>query len=338
MKLDAALLTTDLNAIPKMATEFEDIGIDAIFSFEGPHDPFFPLLVAADHTKRVGLGTAVAIAFARNPMITAQIANDLHQYSGGRFFLGLGPQIKPHIERRFSSEWSKPVSRMREFVLALRAIWSCWNDGDKLHFDGEFYTHTLMPPLFCPAANPHGRPPVFLAGVGPKMTRVAGEVADGLLVHPLNTPKFIDTVTVPSIEEGLAKSELKREDFSLACQALVVTGEDEESYKTAYETVRGQIGFYGSTPAYKVVLDTEGWGDLQPELREMTKEGRWQDLPTLVSDEMVETIATCGPPDVVGSKLVERYRGTAERVAVASPYRISIGAMAELASAFKAAQ
>src|SRR6478752_8879101 len=202
MFVDAALTTTDLHEVPAAARAIEAAGYDGIFTFEGPHDAMFPLLLAAEHTERVQLTTAVVIAFARNPMTLAQTAYDLQLASRGRFNLGLGTQIKPHIEKRFSMEWSKPAARMREMVLAIRAIWARWHEGTTLDFRGEFYSHTLMTPFFNPGPNPYGLPRIFLGGVGPKMTEVAGEVADGFMVHPFSTEKFMRETTVPALERG----------------------------------------------------------------------------------------------------------------------------------------
>src|SRR4051812_27327294 len=204
MLVDAALTATELLEVPEAAREIEAAGFDGMYTFEGQHDPFFPLLLAAEHTERVQLTTAVAIAFARNPMTLAQSAYDLQLASHGRFNLGLGTQIKPHIEKRYSMQWSKPAARMREVVLAIRAIWASWHDGAKLEFRGEFYTHTLMTPFFNPGPNPYGLPRIFLGGVGPRMTEVAGEVADGFMVHPFTTEKFLRESTVPALGRGLA--------------------------------------------------------------------------------------------------------------------------------------
>ncbi|MFP6661910.1 MAG: TIGR03617 family F420-dependent LLM class oxidoreductase, partial [Myxococcota bacterium] len=223
MKIEATLLGADLADSGATAKRLEAAGVDAVYSFEGPHDPFFPLLLAAGETERVDLGTAIAIAFARNPMLCANIGNDLQQLTRGRFILGLGSQIKPHIEKRFSQPWSRPAARMREFVLAIQAIWRCWNEGEPLEFRGEFYTHTLMTPMFTPTNNPHGAPPVVLAAVGPKMTEVAGEVADGMLVHSFTTGRYLRDVTIPAIERGLAKSGRKRSDFQVCYPVFVVT-------------------------------------------------------------------------------------------------------------------
>src|SRR5580765_6484396 len=204
MQIDAALTTTDLNSVPAAAARIEAAGYDGVFSFEGQHDPFFPLLLASEHTERVQLTTAVAIAFARNPMTLAQTAYDLQLASHGRFRLGLGTQIKPHIEKRFSMPWSHPVERMRELVLAIRAIWACWHEGAKLDFRGEFYRHTLMTPFFNPGPNPYGPPPIYLGALGPLLTRATAEVADGLLIMPFGSKRFLHEATMPNVRKGLA--------------------------------------------------------------------------------------------------------------------------------------
>src|SRR3954463_10009302 len=216
MLVDAALTATELLEVPEAAREIEAVGFDGMYTFEGQHDPFFPLLLAAEHTERVQLTTAVAIAFARSPMTLAQQAYELQLASHGRFNLGLGTQIKPHIEKRFSMEWSKPAARMREFVLAIRAIWSSWHEGTRLDFRGEFYTHTLMTPFFNPGPNPYGLPRIFLGGVGPRMTEVAGEVADGFMVHPFTTEKFLRESTVPALGRGLATAGRDRSSLEVA--------------------------------------------------------------------------------------------------------------------------
>jgi len=219
MKVDAALTAMDLSAVPAEARELEELGFDGTFTFEGPHDPFFPLLLASEHTERLELATAIAIAFPRSPMQLANVGHDLQVHSKGRFILGLGSQVRTHIEKRFSATWTKPVARMREMVLALRAIWRCWNENEKLDFRGEFYRHTLMTPFFNPGPSPYGPPRVFLAGVGRPMTAVAGEVADGLFVHPLNSPEFLRGTTLPALDAGFARAGRTRDGFTIACQA-----------------------------------------------------------------------------------------------------------------------
>jgi probable F420-dependent oxidoreductase len=316
MKVDTSLIATDLAKVPDEARHIESLGFDGLFTFEGPHDPFFPLAIAAEHTERVELATAIAIAFPRSPMHLAQTAHDLQLFSRGRFVLGLGSQVKTHIEKRFSAVWDKPVARMRELVLAVRAIWRSWNENEKLDFRGEFYRHTLMTPFFNPGPSPHGPPRIFLAGVGRPMTAVAGEVADGLFVHPFNSPEFIRGTTLPAIERGLAKSGRARAQLEIACQALVITGYTEDEFRQADASTRMQLAFYGSTPAYKVVLDAHGWGELQGELNALSKQGRWVEMGGLISDEMLETFTVrCEPKDVV-AELRARYAGLVDRLSL----------------------
>ena len=312
MKIEATLLGQDLSRSGEEAKRLEDAGVDAVYSFEGSHDPFFPLLLAAKETRRVELGTAIAIAFARNPMICANIANDLQLLTEGRFILGLGSQIKPHIEKRFSQAWSRPAARMREFVEAIRAIWRCWYEGERLEFRGEFYTHTIMTPFFNPGPNPFGAPRIFLAAVGPRMMEMTGEVADGIFLHPLNTRSFIDEEALPALERGLARSGRVRDDFEVSCQTICMVGTNDEEIAEARSKARGQISFYGSTPAYKVVLDHAGWGDLQPRLNRMSKEGRWAEMMELISDDMLDAIGISGTPQQVGAAIRER-NGFADR-------------------------
>ncbi len=308
MKFEAALMTADVAETGAAARSAEEMGYDGVLSFEGPHDPFLPLVLAARDTERVDLTTAIAIAFARNPMNCAQIANDLQLISKGRFILGLGTQIRPHIERRFSQIWSKPNTRMREFVQAIRAIWRSWNQGEKLDFRGEFYTHTLMTPIFNPGENPYGVPPIFLAGFGPGMVGVAGEVADGWIVHPLHSPSFVEHVAMPALRDGLAKSNRSREDIQISSQTILMLGETDEQLAKARDGARAQLSFYSSTPAYRVMLDHHGWGDIQPELNKLTKQGRWLEMMSYITDEMLDVIGVSGAPSEVGVKLRERNR------------------------------
>lgn len=306
MKLDVPLLAQDLSACGVEAKRFEEIGFDGIVGLEGPHDPFVPLVAAAGVTERVDLMTGIAVAFARNPMTCAYLANDLQLVSKGRFILGLGTQIRPHIERRFSQTWSKPNARMREFVRAMRAIFHTWETGEKLEFRGEFYGHTLMPPLFNPGANPYGAPKIFLAGFGPKMVGIAGEVADGWMLHPLHTPEFIRDVSMPALDEGLAKSGRERSDCEVQAQVIVAIGSNDEQVAKAKDGGRAQMAFYSSTPAYKVVLDHHGWGDIQPVLNRLTKEGKWLDMMSHITDEMFDKVGVSGSPAEVGAKLRQR--------------------------------
>ena len=254
MKVDGKLGAWPAAAVIDEARRHEKAGYDGLWTSESAHDPFLPLVLAAEHTGQIALGTAIAVAFARSPMQLAYTAHDLQAYSGGRFILGLGSQIKPHIERRFSMPWSHPAPRMREFIMAMRAIWSAWNDGAELSFRGDFYQHTLMTPFFSPLPAPGGAPEVFLAAVGEAMTAVAGEVADGLLVHAFSTERYLREVTLPALGSGLTAAGRSRADVEVSMLAMIATGDTEEEMARAVAGARQQIAFYGSTPAYRGVL------------------------------------------------------------------------------------
>ena len=313
MKIDAGLMSPDLAATGAAAARLEAQGFGAAWSFESAHDAFIPLVLAAQATQRIELGTAVAIAFARNPMNVAQLAWDVQTLARGRFILGLGTQIQPHIEKRFSMPWSKPAERLREFVLAIRAIWRAWETGERLSFRGEFYTHTLMTPFFSPGPNKFGAPLIFLAGVGPKMVETVGEVADGFLVHPLHSPSFLDAVTLPALDRGLATSGRSRKNLAISCQTIVAMGGTPAQIESARQKARGQISFYGSTPAYKGVLEHHGYGALHPELNRLSKTGGWGEMMKLVDDTLFDHIAVSGTPTEVGRKLRARNSGFAAR-------------------------
>jgi probable F420-dependent oxidoreductase len=306
MQIDAALLSDDAVEAAEQAARREAEGYGAVWSFEGPHDPFFPLVLASQRTERVLLGTAIAVAFARNPMICAHIAQDLQSLSKGRFVLGLGTQVRPHIERRFSQPWSRPVARMREFVQAIRAIWGCWKGEGRLDFRGEFYTHTLMTPMFSPKPGPWGDPAIYLAGVGEKMVEMVGEVGDGFLVHPFHSRSYMESVTLPALERGLHAGGRARKDLVVSCQTIVALGGNDEEVERARRKARGQISFYGSTPAYRGVLDHHGHEGLQETLNRMSKQGQWGEMTGLVSDDLFDEIATSGTPDQVARKLRDR--------------------------------
>lgn len=306
----------DPRAARTIYRELEEIGYDGVFSFEAKHDPFLTLAVASEHTKNVRLGTAIAIAFARNPMNLANLGYDMQSISGGRFILGLGTQVRPHIERRFSSVWSHPARRMREIILAIRAIWNCWEGNEKLAFEGEFYTHKLMIPAFDPGPNPFGPPPIYSGGFGPLMTAVAGEVSDGFISHPFNTRKSLLENTLPALERGLAKAGRRREDLHIMSATLVVTADDEASLAASKDAARKQLAFYGSTPAYRPTLDCHGWGDLHLALNRMSKEGRWDEMAELIDDEVLETIGVVGARDTIAQRLEERLAGIADSVSL----------------------
>ncbi|MEE9608190.1 MAG: LLM class F420-dependent oxidoreductase [Myxococcota bacterium] len=338
MKIDVALLTQDLAEAGAEARRIEELGYDGAFSFEGPHDPFFPLLLAAEHTEKLELQTAIAVAFARNPMLLANIGYDLQKFSKGRFTLGLGSQIRPHIEKRFSQPWSKPAERMRELVLAIRAIWRCWHEGEKLDFRGEFYNHTLMTPFFNPGPNPYGPPRIFVAGVGPRMTEAAAEVGDGFFVHPFHTAEFLRKATLPLLERGVARSGRSLEDLEISCPVMVATGSNEEELEAARNAIKTQIAFYASTPAYRVVLDHHGWGELQPELNRLSKQGRWPEMAGLVDDRILEAIAVCGEPAEIAGAVRARCEGIADRVSLVAPYAADAARWAEIARSLRSAE
>jgi probable F420-dependent oxidoreductase len=319
MKVDGGI-GGDLRGAGKAAATQEAQGYDGLWTAETSHDPFFPLLLASQQTERVELGTGIAVAFARNPMNLAQIAWDLQAASSGRFILGLGSQIKPHITKRFSMPWSSPAARMREMILAIRAIWASWNNGTKLDFQGDFYTHTLMTPFFDPGPNPHGDAKIFLAGVGELMTEVAGEVCDGFLCHGFTTERYLREVTLPALERGATKAGRAVADIEISGPAFVVTGTDEEQMAASVQGTKQQIAFYGSTPAYKGVLELHGWGGLQDELNKMSKEGKWKEMGELITDDILETFAVIAEPEKLAQGLHVRYGDVVSRISFYAPY------------------
>ncbi|MGH2637322.1 MAG: LLM class F420-dependent oxidoreductase [Acidimicrobiia bacterium] len=321
MRIDGTLMAPDLREAGPAARELEEMGYDGILSAETNHDPFFPLVLAAEHTERIEIGTGIAVAFARNPMVLANIGYDLQAYSQGRFILGLGSQIKAHIEKRFSMPWSHPADRMRELILALRAIWSAWDTGGRLEFRGDYYRHTLMTPFFSPGPNPHGPPKVFLAAVGERMTEVAGEVADGILLHGFTTERYVREVTMPALERGLAKSSRARADFEVSCPVFVVTGTNDAQIENARQQTNQQIAFYGSTPAYRPVLDLHGWGDLQTDLNRLSKQGQWVEMGELIDDSVLTTFAVVAEPEEVPGAIKSRYGDLLDRLSFYAPYK-----------------
>lgn len=323
MKVDSGF-GSDLSKVPQTAKEVEGAGYAGAWTAETSHDPFFPLLLAAEHTQTLELGTSIAVAFARNPMTLANIGWDLQSYSQGRFMLGLGSQIKPHIQKRFSMEWSHPAARMREMILAMRAIWDTWQNGTPLNFRGDFYTHTLMTPFFTPDPSemaPYGPPKVFLAGVGELMTEVAGEVCDGFLCHGFTTERYLREVTIPALARGRAKAGKTMDGFEIVGPSFVVTGTNEDEMKTAAAGTRQQIAFYGSTPAYKGVLELHGWGGLHDELNSMSKLGKWVEMGELITDDILNTFAVVAEPSGVAPELSSRYSDVISRLSFYAPYK-----------------
>ncbi len=313
MKIDGGLFTNQAT-VPARAHDLEDLGYDGVVSVETSHDPFLPLALAAEHTERVDLLTGVAIALARSPMTVANTAFDLHVLSGGRMVLGLGSQIQPHIEKRFSMPWSAPAPRMREFIQALKAIWHSWQTGERLNFRGDHYTLTLMTPFFQPAASPHGPPRVLLGALGDRMCQVAGEVADGVLLHPFSTERYVRERALPAVERGLARAGRPREGFEFGLSPFVATGPTEEQVQDALAGVRQQIAFYGSTPAYRKVLDLHGWGEAQDELNMLSKRGRWAEMAEVITPEMLDAFVVQAPHDRLAAALGGRWGGVADRL------------------------
>jgi probable F420-dependent oxidoreductase len=321
MKIDGGLMGTDLATLARTARELEEVGYDGVQTAETSHDPFLPLLVAAEHTETLELSTSIAVAFARSPMTLANVAYDLQTYSKGRFTLGLGSQIKAHIEKRFSMPWSHPAARMRELVQAIHAVWASWETGDKLDFRGEFYRHTLMTPMFNPGPNPFGSPKIVLAAVGERMTEVAGEVADGMILHGFTTERYVREVTLPALERGWARSGKTRADFQLSGPLFVVTGATDEDFEKARQGTKQQIAFYGSTPAYRPVLELHGWGDLQDELNRLSKQGEWVQMGELIDNDVLDAFAVVAEPEDIPKALLARYGDLVDRLSFYAPYR-----------------
>ena len=338
MKVDTGLPSSmNPKTIIRAAQAAEAQGWDGIFSAETGHDPFFPVLLGAEHTARLELGTGIAVAFARNPMIMANIGYDLQSFSEGRCILGLGSQIKAHIEKRFSMPWSHPAARMREFILAMRAIWAAWNEGQKLDFHGEFYRHTLMTPFFDPGPNPYGNPKVFLAAVGEKMTEVAGEVADGILLHGFTTERYVREVSIPALERGWAAAGKARDQFEVTGPMFVVTGTTEQELASARVGTKRQIAFYGSTPAYRGVLELHGWGDLQTDLNRLSKQGEWEAMGELITDDVLDTFAVVGEPEDIPKLMLARYGDVLDRISFYAPYQSDPERWSRILAGFHAA-
>ena len=321
MKVDGGI-GWDLDTAGAQAQDLEALGYSGIQSAETAHDPFLPLAFAAKATSRVDLITGIAVAFARTPMLLAHLGHDLNAASNGRFVLGLGSQIRAHITRRFHMPWSSPAARMREFILAMRAIWATWHRGEPLRFTGRFYSHTLMTPFFTPTNTEHGAPRVFLAAVGPLMTEVAGEVADGIIVHAFTTEKYLRETTLPALERGFAKARAKGEEksranFEISYPCFVVTGRDERELAAAEQATRRQIAFYGSTPAYKPVLDSIDAGELQPRLNAMSKEGRWAEMGELIDADTTRKFAIVTEPARIAAEIKARFADVVDRTAAA---------------------
>jgi probable F420-dependent oxidoreductase len=321
VKLDVGMLTHDLKSIPDYARKVEALGFDCLWSAETQHDPFLPLAVAATLTKKIKLGTSIAVAFPRSPMILAMTAWDLQKASEGRFILGLGSQVKGHNERRFSVKFESPGPKMREIVLALRAIWDCWQNGTKLNFKGQFFRFDLMTPFFNPGPIQHPKIPVYIAGVNELMCRIAGEVCEGLHVHPFNSPKYLREYVQPAVNQGLATAGRTRADFTYTTSSFVVVGDTEQELAANRQSVKQQIAFYASTRTYEPVLAVHGWQDIIPQLHRKSVEGDWKGMADLITDEMLDTYAVTGTYDTIGAQLRKRYEGLLDRTALYQPYQ-----------------
>ncbi|MFE3293360.1 TIGR03617 family F420-dependent LLM class oxidoreductase [Rhodococcus sp. NPDC059234] len=332
MKVEIQLDAAPVDAAAR-AVELASTGAAGLFTFEGPHDVFFPLVAAAP-VVNLDLTTNVAIALPRSPMHLAHAAHDLQVLAGGRFRLGLGSQIRPHIEKRYGATWSRPAARMREVVQAVRAIFDTWEGKGRLDFRGEFYTHTLMAPTFDPGPNPFGPPPILLGALGPVMTRTAAEVADGLLVMPFNSERHFHERTLPAVDRGLASAGRDRSDFEIVPQVIVATGRTEEQLAAATEGVRRLLAFYGSTPAYRPVLEVEGWAHLQEPLNALSKRGAVAEMVEHVDDAMVDTLAVRGTPEDCARQIRTRFGAHADRVCCYFPgYQVDLAHVRDLVTA-----
>ncbi len=327
-------ITSDPLEFEASAVAAEADGYDGVLVTETRHDPFIGLTLAARATSRVQLGSAIAVAFARNPMNTAMLANDIQLVASGRFVLGLGSQVKPHIERRFSMPWSHPARRMSEYIAAVRAIWASWETGDRLAFRGEFYQHTLMTPFFDPGPNAYGNPPIWLAAVGELMTEAAGSSADGLLAHSFTTRRYLEEVTLPAMRRGREGAGLPVDALELSVPALVALGNSRAELDAATLATRKQIAFYGSTPAYRGVLELHGWGDLGEKLNAGSRRGEWDAMAQLINDDVLAEFAVVGSASEVAQQLTDRFEGLATRLSFNAPYPIDPNAWRDVIREF----
>lgn len=319
MKFDVTVFADELNQAGPLAQAVEEYGFDGLWVAEAAHNPFLPLSHASLATERISLGTAIAVAFPRSPMIMAHTAWDLAALSQGRFILGLGTQIKPHITKRFSAKWGKPVKQLREYIESLRAIWRCFQTGEDLNFEGEYYRFSRLSPFSMPAPTPSYQIPIYIAGVNTGLAKLAGERCDGFHVHSFHTPRYLREVLMPAFQAG-REAAGRKDSLTLSCAVFVVTGEDDTAIEASKQLTKSQIAFYASTPSYSKVLDLHGWTDLIPRLNALLRRNRWNEMHTLISDEMLETFAIIAPPDDLPYKLSERYRGLLDRAGFYFPF------------------
>ncbi len=336
MKVDVGLTGVPLDQVVTRSAALGALGVDGVYCAEGPHDIFIPLTLAAGAGAGLAVATNAAVAFPRNPIHLAHGAYDLQLLTSGQFRLGLAPQIRPHITRRFGLEWSAPVARMRELVGALRAIFATWHDGVALDFEGEYYRHTLMTPMFNPGPNPFGPPPILLGALGPAMTSMTAEVADGLMILPFNSRRSLSDLTMESVARGLVRGARSRADFEIVCGVIVGLASTPAALEGARAGVRALLGFYGSTPAYRRVLEAEGRGELQGELAQLIRNGEWAALPDHVPDDLVEAIAICGTARECAEAIRAKVGDVADRVALFTPVQPDDAELAELLRYLKA--
>ncbi|MEM1152727.1 MAG: TIGR03617 family F420-dependent LLM class oxidoreductase [Pseudomonadota bacterium] len=319
IRIDAPLYA----AVAQAAEEAKRLaaeGFDGVYTLEGNTDPFFPLLLASEHAPELDIATGIAVAFPRNPSHLAYQAWDLQKFSQGKFLLGLGSQIKTHIENRFGCDFSRPAARMREHILAIKAFFDCWQDGKRLDFQGEFTRHTLMTPMFNAGENPYGKPPILLGALGPKMTEVAGEVAEGIIMHPFNNQAFIEQRALPAVRKGLAKAGRDESEFVFSLGAMIATGENEESMQAAKDSIKGLLGFYASTPAYVPPMAAIGYADLQGEANRLSKEGKWEQMADLIDDTFFEAFCIYDEPQNIPKRLASKYGSLPNRLSFYTPY------------------
>lgn len=335
MKVDLGIAMSGPEGTTERARELVATGADGLFSFENAHDLFFPLVMASQVVD-LDLMTNVAMAFPRSPLHLTYAAHDLQLLSEGRFRLGLGSQIKPHIEKRYGSTWGKPVAKMREWVEAINMMFDHFEGKGPFDFQGEYTRHTLMTPNFNPGPNPFGRPPVLVGALGPKMCEMTAEVADGILVMPFNSARHMRERTVPALQRGLATAGRTGDEFEVIAEVIVACGRTDEELVAAAAGVKYLLGFYGSTPSYRPVLDVEGWGELQPELNTLSKQGDWVGMANRIDDDVMRTITVFGSPEEVGTEIVERFGPYASRVCTYFPgYPIADETIAEIVATVK---
>jgi probable F420-dependent oxidoreductase len=316
MKIDVGILVPNLLDIPNVARAAEEIGFDGLWTSETQHEPFLPLALAAEHTTRIELGPAIAVAFPRSPTVLAHTAWDLANASHGRFILGLGTQVKAHIERRFGMTWESPAAKLREMILAMRALWDTWQNGTKLNFRGEFYKLTLMSPFFNPGTIEHPDIPIYIAGVNEQLCRVAGELCQGFHVHPFHTARYIREIVLPSITHGAQAAQRTRADLQLSSAIFVATNDQER------QAARQQISFYASTPTYKTVLDVHGWGEVNQKLGALAARGKWDEMPAFITDEILNEVAIITTPEQAPARIKEKYAGLLDRVTFYAPFNV----------------